>query len=405
MSPVVEALRGLPGLAVLVVRTGQHGELLDQHLAELGLVADVTVPIGRAGGLGRRLARLVVGIGRALRAQRPVDLMLVQGDTTTALAGALAAFYAGVPVGHVEAGLRTSRPDRPFPEEMHRRLIARLARLHFAPTAGAVRNLVAEGVPPETVWLTGNPVVDALRGVSARGEDPETRELLEAVGPRRLVLVTCHRREAWGQPVRALARALRRLAEQRRDLAVLWPVHPSPAVARTVRREVGRGPDNLVLVPPPPARVFAALLRRADLVVTDSGGVIEEAATLGRRLLIVRDETERPEAVEAGRAELVPLERLGDLGALVERALEEPDEPGWWTGFGDGQAAARIARVVTEVLAAPERAGRPRGRSWGSGGRDDLCPGVTVPAAAPAGTAGPPGAARVSPAVAPPRGE
>jgi UDP-N-acetylglucosamine 2-epimerase (non-hydrolysing) len=340
LAPVVAAIRRHPSdLACVLVATGQHRELLDQVLREFALAPDVDL------GLMREDQQPAAVVGRALPALDEVidrvrpDLVLVQGDTATALAGALAAFYRRVAVGHVEAGLRTPSPALPFPEELHRRLIGRIAALHFAPTEGARGALEREGVDPRAIFVTGNTVIDALRSVVGdRG----------GAAPERLLLVTLHRRESWGAPLAAACRAVRRLLERRADLYAVIPVHPNPRVRATVE-SVLAGFPRVRVAPPPPYREFVSLLARAAVVLTDSGGIQEEAAALGVPVLVARDVTERVEGVRAGAAWVVGLDP-----EVIERALERLlDDPASFAPdatardlYGDGRAADRVVAAV-----------------------------------------------------------
>jgi UDP-N-acetylglucosamine 2-epimerase (non-hydrolysing) len=340
LAPVVAAMRRDPAeFACVLVATGQHRELLDQVLREFALAPDVDLRLMREG------QRPAVVVGRALPALEEVidrarpDLVLVQGDTATAVAGALAAFYRRVPVGHVEAGLRTPSPTLPFPEELHRRLIGRIAALHFAPTEDARGALESEGVEPRAIFVTGNTVIDALRSIvgDRQGATPE-----------RLLVVTLHRRESWGAPLAAACTAVRRLLERRADLSAVIPVHPNPRVRATVE-SVFAGCPRAHVVPPPPYREFVSLLARATVVLTDSGGIQEEAPALGVPVLVARDVTERLEGVRAGAAWVV-----GRDPEVIEQALARVlDDP---TGFapdatardlyGDGRAADRIVAAI-----------------------------------------------------------
>jgi UDP-N-acetylglucosamine 2-epimerase (non-hydrolysing) len=303
-------------------------------------------------------ARVLEGLDPLL-AERSPELLLVQGDTTTAAAGALAAFHRGIPVGHVEAGLRTGDLARPFPEELNRRLISRIASLHFAPTAHNVETLQAEGVAARSIVRTGNPVVDALRAtLGERPPSPELAARLEATPGQRLLVLTTHRRESFGPEMEGNLRVLRRFVETHPDTALAFPVHPNPAVAEPTQR-VLEGAERVLLLEPLGYADFLHLLSQAWLIVSDSGGIQEEAPSLGKPVLVLRSNTERPEAVAAGVAQLVggdPARLLRTLDALAEddawiRRVGEIPNP-----FGDGRAGERIADATEAFLVAGTRA-------------------------------------------------
>ncbi len=347
MAPVIRALRGRPWAEVRVLATAQHRELLDQVLAFFGIVPDVDLDLMRPGQtLADLTSRMLLAVDRALAAERP-DLVLAQGDTTTVMVMALACFYRRIPFGHVEAGLRTGDRAAPFPEEMNRALTGWLADLHFAPTAGAAANLRREGVADARVLVTGNPVIDALLWAAAQDLP---RDVLPGDG-RRLVLLTAHRRESFGAPLRAVLGAVRDLVACR-DIAVLYPVHPNPNVQSAAREVLGRLP-HVHLVEPLDYPRFVAAMRAAHLILTDSGGVQEEAPSLGKPVLVLRDTTERPEGVAAGNSRLVGTDRA----AIVAAALELLDDERVYARmaqaanpYGDGRAAERIAAGIERLL-------------------------------------------------------
>jgi len=297
-------------------------------------------------------ARVMTALDPVLQHERP-DLVLVQGDTTTALAGALAAFHRMIPVGHIEAGLRSGNRTSPFPEEMNRRLVTRIARAHFAATPRNVFTLRREGVPADDIVLTGNPVVDALGWVLARSAPScALLELVERLRGYKLVVLTTHRRESFGGALRANLRALRAFVTAHDDVALVFPVHPNPAVRESARSILGDSP-RIALVDPLDYPSFIHLLARAWLIVSDSGGVQEEAPTLGKPVLILRENTERPEAVEAGVARLVggSAERLREMledvytdGAWLKRVAATPNP------FGRGDAGTRIADAIARLF-------------------------------------------------------
>jgi UDP-N-acetylglucosamine 2-epimerase (non-hydrolysing) len=340
MAPVVAAIRRRPEhLQALVCTTAQHREMVDQVQELFGLVPDLDLDLmAPRQSLNGLLARAVAALDEVLAERRP-DWVLVQGDTTTALAGALAAFHRRVPVGHVEAGLRTGDLGQPFPEEANRRLVDVVAAAAFAPTERARRALLVEGVAPERVFLTGNTVVDALLDVAPR--------LPPGAGGGDSVLVTVHRRESFGAPLREVFAALRELAERFPAVRFVFPVHPNPEV-REVARERLSGLPNLELHEAFDYRELLVRLRDCRLVLTDSGGLQEEAPTFGKPVLVLREATERPEGVEAGLATLVGTDR-SRIVAAAARLLEGPPPspaPGAANPYGDGRAAERIAGVL-----------------------------------------------------------
>lgn len=335
MAPILRALAAEPGIDSRVCVTGQHRELLDGVLTVFGIVPDMDLDLMERGQtLSGLLARSVERIDAVLAEEAP-DRILVQGDTTTAYAAALAAHHRRIPVAHVEAGLRTYAAH-PWPEEANRRGIALLADLHFAPTPGAAANLAAERIAGRVV-VTGNSGIDALHLIVAQ------LPLESASGGRRQVLVTGHRRESFGAPFQAICAALRAIA-QRGDVDILYPVHPNPNVLGPVTAALG-GIAGIRLVPPLDLAPFVAAMRRADLILTDSGGVQEEAVTLGKPILVLRETTERPEGVAAGLARLVgtdPARIVAEANALLDNP--PPLRPS--ALYGDGRAAARIVDAL-----------------------------------------------------------
>ncbi|WP_051713325.1 non-hydrolyzing UDP-N-acetylglucosamine 2-epimerase [Spirillospora albida] len=358
LAPVLRALTAHDLFEPLVISTGQHREMLADLLPRLGVypARDLAVMRDRQ-PLSALTARLVGGLGEALREDAP-DAVVVQGDTTTAMAGALAAFYERIPVAHVEAGLRTGVMDDPFPEELSRTLIAPMARWHFAPTGGAAGNLRSEGVPAGRVHVTGNTVIDNLLWVLDRGLGTSaftaasaSTASASAAGPVRRVLVTLHRRENQGPTMAGIARALAELAG-RPDVEIVLPLHKSPAVRESLLPVLG-GLPRVRLVEPLDYFDFAATLRASDLVLTDSGGVQEEAPTLGKPVLVLRTTTERPEAVLAGAARLVgtrPRDILTMAAELLDDHVAYRRMATVTNPFGDGTASARIVRRLAADL-------------------------------------------------------
>jgi UDP-N-acetylglucosamine 2-epimerase (non-hydrolysing) len=362
LAPVVRALRARPGVDCLVCNTAQHRQLVGPVLAAFGLTPDADLDLLRPGqSLAELTARGVAAIDAYLDAERP-DLVLVQGDTTTVLCAALAAFYRKVPVGHVEAGLRTGDLAAPWPEEANRVVTTRLASLHFAPTERARRNLLAEGVPGDRVVLTGNTVVDALLSAVAtvRAAPPAVPGLPPGLSDpddaRRLVLITGHRRESFGAGFESICEGVRELAERFPEVAFVYPVHLNPNVREPVRRILGApGLANVHLTEPLGYLEFVALMDRSALILTDSGGVQEEAPALGKPVLVLRETTERPEAVEAGTARLVGTDRRAIVAAasllLTDRAAYDAMSR-TMNPFGDGRAAGRVADACLDFLRA-----------------------------------------------------
>lgn len=353
MAPVVRALAGHHGLRAVVTVTGQHRELLDGVNEMFGVTPahDLDVIRDRQ-SLSGLFARVLTGMERVLREDRP-DLVLVQGDTTTATAAALAAFHERVPVAHLEAGLRTGEATSPFPEEANRRLTARLAALHLAPTPGARGNLLAEGVPEAAVVVTGNTVIDALLHVvsgAASPGDPRLRPL--GRDGRSLLLVTLHRRESWGEPMAAVCRAVARVARALPHVDVVVPVHPNPVVHDVVHAALG-GLPNVLLTGPLGYGDFARTLARARVVLTDSGGIQEEAPSLGVPVLVARDLTERPEGVAAGTAALVGTDEETVWRATVGLLTDDEAHARMARAinpYGDGRAAQRCVSAIAELL-------------------------------------------------------
>ncbi|MGH2792194.1 MAG: non-hydrolyzing UDP-N-acetylglucosamine 2-epimerase, partial [Actinomycetota bacterium] len=304
MAPVMKELGRHPDHIISrVCVTGQHRAMLDQVLDLFDITPDHDLDIMQAGQSPTQVAAAVMSqLEPVLAAERP-DWVLVQGDTTTVTAAALACFYARIKIGHVEAGLRSFDDHNPFPEEMNRRLASTMTDLHFAPTEGAQDNLLLEGVAPERIVVTGNPVIDALRSVSETGYDSTRVALKAAAAGKRLVFVTSHRRENFGTPLENICRAALRISRTR-DTHVVMTVHPNPQVQNTLVTMLG-DEANITLLPPLDYVPLVHLLQRCDLVLTDSGGLQEEAPSLGKPVLVLRDTTERPEGVKAGTCRLV----------------------------------------------------------------------------------------------------
>lgn len=350
LAPVVHALDAMPQIEHAVCVTGQHREMLDQVLAVFALQPRFDLGIMRPGqGLTHITTAILETLGAVLDEFRP-DWVVVQGDTTTAFAAGLAAFYRRIAVAHVEAGLRTGDMYSPWPEEMNRKLVGALATLHFPPTPSAAANLVREGVADERILMTGNTVVDALNWVTDRlADDPTLRARIDAqfrfiATGRRIILVTGHRRENLDGGIERVCRALR-TTSLRGDVDIVYPVHLNPKVQETVRALLGES-EAVHLIPPLDYLSFVRLMQHAYIIVTDSGGIQEEAPGLGKPALVTRDTTERPEAIACGTARLVGAVEAGladALGQLLDNpaayaAMTQVSNP-----FGDGRAGARIA--------------------------------------------------------------
>lgn len=355
MAPVVSALRSTPGLEVIIAVTAQHRQMLDQVLELFALEPDEDLDLMIPGQtLPDLFGRILAGMSEVISRRRP-DLVLVHGDTSTTFASALAAYYQKIPVGHVEAGLRTGNLYSPWPEEVNRRLTAPLATLHFAPTAQSRDNLLAEGIATG-LHVTGNTVIDALLDVVRRiRSDPLLHQELQARFPfidpnKRMVLVTGHRRENFGAGFEKICIALRSLAE-RSDLQVVYPVHLNPNVQEPVNR-VLTGTAGVHLIPPQDYLPFVYLMTQAHLILTDSGGIQEEAPSLGKPVLVMRDTTERPEAVAAGTVRLVgtDVDRiLTHVTGLLDDAEAYAAMARAYNPYGDGLAARRIAEIIASA--------------------------------------------------------
>lgn len=348
MAPVILALRGAPWAQVRVLATAQHREMLDEALELFGIVPDLDLGIMRPGQqLADLTSRLVAALDAALEAEQPAAV-LAQGDTTTVLAAALVAFYRRIPFIHVEAGLRTGDMDNPFPEEMNRVLASRLAALHFAPTERAREALMREGVGEKNIFVTGNTVIDALLAVTEM-KVPHGLALPEG---RRIVLLTAHRRENFGLPLAEIYGAVAELACRHPDLHFVYPVHPNPNVSGPAHEMLGNT-AGVTLCPPLEYGRLVTLLQQSWLVLTDSGGLQEEAPALGKPVLVLREETERPEALAAGVARLVGHDRARILESVEELAANPESYRGMAQGvspYGDGHAAERIVAILAARL-------------------------------------------------------
>ena len=354
LFPVVAALKAVRGLDVRTCVTAQHRGLLDQVLAIAGLTPDVDLDLMEPGqSLDRLTARLLTGLGDVMDAEKP-DRVIVQGDTATAMVGALAAYYRKVPVSHVEAGLRSGDIYQPWPEEVNRRIVAPIADQHFAPTQTAADALLRENIDPAMIHVTGNTVIDALHATRAKlAADPSLAAGLDDIATRfadkKIVLVTTHRRENFGGGMDNIAHALGQIAE-RGDVAIVFPMHPNPNVVEAMNRVLGDRP-NIARIDPLDYPHFIRALGLCHIALTDSGGVQEEAPALAKPVLVMRETTERPEGVAAGTAKLIgtdPQRIVAEVSTLLDdptayAAMARAHNP-----FGDGHASERIASIVAK---------------------------------------------------------
>jgi UDP-N-acetylglucosamine 2-epimerase (non-hydrolysing) len=349
LAPVIQVFQSSPDFELQVILTGQHREMVEQVMRLFNLKADHNLEIMQPKqSLNDITCRSLQGL-EALFIEQKLDLVIVQGDTTTAFAAALAAFYQKIPVGHVEAGLRTDDLFNPYPEEANRRLVSQITQLHFAPTSLAVKNLQASGVLGE-IHLTGNTVIDALLNVAA------SHPVCDIPGLNwdeyRTILATVHRRENWGEPLQAIAQALLQILDKFPDTALLLPLHRNPTVREPLQQLLGNHP-RIFLTEPLDYGQLVGAIERSHLLLTDSGGLQEEAPSLGKPVLVLRDTTERPEAVTAGTAKLVGTQ----TESIVAVASELLSNPAAYTAmanainpFGDGHAAERILEIVKNYL-------------------------------------------------------
>lgn len=356
MAPVVKELQRTTHIEVTVCVTAQHRGMLDQVLSLFGIRPDFDLNLMRAGqDLTDITNGVLLGMRGVFSKYRP-DRVLVHGDTTTTLAASLAAFYHKIPIGHVEAGLRTGNMHAPWPEEANRKLAGALTDLHFAPTEGSKQNLLHEGIAEQSIHVTGNTVIDALLEVAARIDvDTNLRAECEKNFPflkdkKRLVLVTGHRRESFGDGFKRICQGLVSIAK-RKDVQIIYPVHLNPNVRKPVN-EMLKGSQNVYLIEPLSYLLFVYLMKRSSIIITDSGGVQEEAPSLGKPVLVMREVTERPEAVKAGTVKLVGTDEQ-KLVAEAFRLLDDGDEYERMrkshNPYGDGQAAKRISQILVEM--------------------------------------------------------
>jgi UDP-N-acetylglucosamine 2-epimerase (non-hydrolysing) len=364
LAPIIQHLTSdAERLQTINIASGQHTDLLYPFVRLFGIHVDYDLRVMRNDQTPNQVcSRVLASLDPILGQERP-DLILIQGDTTTALAGALAGFHCRIPVAHVEAGLRSGNPQNPYPEEMNRRLISRLATYHFAATTRNRENLITEGVLEQNIFVTGNPVVDSLKAI-LKNSEPSTslKSLLEDTEELKKIVLTTHRRESFGEVMAENLKVLRQFVERHDDMALFFPVHPNPAVERAASTYLSNHP-RIRLIRPLGYPDFIVLLSRAWLIVSDSGGVQEEAPTLGKPLLVLRENTERPEALAAGVARLVGCDP--DRLAVM---LEEVYENGNWSShihqtenpFGRGDSGKRICKIIRHILVGENNHGNTR---------------------------------------------
>lgn len=355
MAPVVKALENKEIIDSCVVLTAQHREMLDQVVKLFHITPDYDLDLMKHGQtLASLTTGVLTGMDEILDKEKP-DLILVQGDTTTTFTSALAAFYHKIPIGHIEAGLRTGQKYSPWPEEINRKLTSGLADLHFAPTSVSRDNLLREGVDAKNIFVTGNTVIDALLATVKKEyqfADKDLTCILQGNKDKRLILMTTHRRENWGEPMRQIYQALDAVLKEFPDVYVIFPMHKNPTVRQVVTEVLG-GNDRVHLIEPLDYEPFVNLMAKAYLILSDSGGIQEEAPSLGKPVLVVRDTTERPEAVDAGTVLLVGT-NYKEVAESMKRLLT--DQAAYDTmskaanPYGDGKASQRITEMIVERL-------------------------------------------------------
>lgn len=353
LAPLILAAKNDKSLETIVCATGQHREIVEQANQLFGIVPDYDLAIMQPGQTLHELTgKVLLNLSPVIETTKP-DWLIVQGDTTTVMAASLLSFYHRIKVGHVEAGLRTEDKFQPFPEEINRRIASVIADLHFAPTIQARKNLRKEGIPAKNIVVTGNTIIDALLLIGKKPYDLEKSLLKNIPFDRKLVLITAHRRENFGEPLMAICSAIKKLTDRfQDDIHFVYPVHPNPNVHDVVHKELGNNP-RITLLPPIDYVSLVYLLKHVDLVLTDSGGIQEEAPTFGLKVLILREKTERPEGVQAGIAKLVGTDPekifTETIALLKERELGEKfsiKNP-----YGDGKASYRILKALKEEIA------------------------------------------------------
>lgn len=350
LEPIVAAMHRTTGLRPVIISTGQQQSLLPRTMHELGLTADHTMKQVHGQGLPALVGGTVRGMGDLLRSLE-LSALVVQGDTATAIGAALAAFYSGLPVVHVEAGLRSGDVCSPFPEEVNRRMITTVATLHLAPTVEARDNLLAECVPPRSIVVTGNTIVDAMHRRYQPTSDEDWISRLAGSG-RRIAVLTMHRRETWGPSMRAIVQAAGDVVARRGDTTLVVPAHPNPVVREALRPLLDRA--DVIVTDALPYGDFLRLLAAAEVVLTDSGGIQEEAPSFGVPVLVLRDHTERPDGLTAGCATLVGTDPVM-VRRLLWEVLEHPRRSSGYNPYGDGHASDRCLLAISDLVAAGTR--------------------------------------------------
>ena len=345
MAPLVKELKNRKEIKTIVCVTAQHREMLDQVLKIFSIVPDFDLNIMKKGqSLSEITTNALLGIEKIMKESKP-DIVLVHGDTTTTFAGALAAFYCKIPVGHVEAGLRTYRKYSPYPEELNRQMVSNIADLHFAPTAGSAKNLMNEGKLKADIYVTGNTAIDAMKYTV---KNNYFNEVLNWVGNNRLILLTAHRRENLGEPMAHVFRAIKKIVEEFKDVRVIYPIHLNPSI-RKIATEEFNGCERIKIIEPLDVVDFHNFINRSFLIITDSGGIQEEAPSLGKPVLVIRDTTERPEGIKAGTLKLTGTNE-DNIYTLTKELLTDGDiydnmskasNP-----YGDGNASKRIVDII-----------------------------------------------------------
>ncbi len=351
MAPVIKKFSNKPDIKPIVVVTAQHREMLDQVLNIFNIKPDYDLGIMKNNQSLEDITILALReLSEIIRSEKP-SIILVQGDTTTTFVGALAALYNKIPIGHIEAGLRTFDKFQPYPEEINRKLTTVLADIHFPPTKKAAENLRNEGIPEELISITGNTVIDTLLEVVDRKFDfTDPLKSILSQNDSRVILVTAHRRESFGKPLVSILSALTEIAEKAADVQILFPVHPNPNIKNAVYKQIGGNP-KIHLIDPLDYESFVHLMNKSYLIITDSGGVQEEAPSLGKPVLVLRNKTERPEAVEAGTVKLVG----SDYDVIVSESMKLLSDTDAYNSmarainpYGDGKASERIYKIITE---------------------------------------------------------
>jgi len=350
LAPVIQEMERREEIDPVVLVTGQHRDMLDQALEVFDIVPDIDLDLMEEGNdLIDNTSSFIKAIGQKLNGLA-LDYIVVQGDTTSAFIASLAAFYLKIPIGHVEAGLRSHDKDQPFPEEINRRLISVIADHHFAPTDLAKANLLNEGVKPDKIFLTGNPIIDSLEMV-LKGDEKFTDDLgMDLSNGKPWILVTAHRRENWGKPLEDICRSINSIIETRADVEIVFPVHLNPTVKAEVELSISDDP-RIHLLPPLKYSTFIQIMNHSSLILTDSGGIQEEAVSLNKDVLVMREVTERKEAVDVGAAELVgsdPEVIVEAVTRLLNKPNKEPSKGKIKNPYGDGMAAKRIVGIIVE---------------------------------------------------------